>query len=385
MPIRIMHVLHSMGNGGLENGLLNLLERMDARRFEHVVCTVRGLGPRAERLPRDRVPIVALGPEGSTSRFQTPALVRTIRQFEPDIVHSRNWGAIEAVFAGRLMGRAVIHSEHGLEAEAGANEPTRRAYLRRLAFEASNRVVSVSFQLRDLHAARTGFPARRIAVIHNGVDRGRFYPDAETRRSVRRELRIDDNELCIGCVANLFAVKDHMTLLAALRRLSTQRTGWRLLLIGEGPERARLEAFIGQHPDLARRASLLGSSTRVPALLRAMDVFVLPSVAEGINNSLLEAMATGVAVIASAVGGNSEVVVDRESGLLFPPGDVDTLCNRLRSLLKDADRRRQLAQRATQRIDEQFSIQSMVHTYEQLYGNVGRSNLPVLAAGQSVR
>jgi sugar transferase (PEP-CTERM/EpsH1 system associated) len=385
MPIRIMHVLHSMGNGGLENGLLNLLERMDPRRFEHVVCTVRGLGPRAEQLPRERVPIVALGDEDSTSRFQTPALVRTIRRFEPDIVHSRNWGAIEAVFAGRLAGRAVIHSEHGLEAEAGANEPQRRAYVRRLAFEASNRVVSVSFQLRDLHADRTGFPARRIEVIHNGVDRGRFFPDAETRSRIRRELGLGETELCIGCVANLFAVKDHTTLLAAVAKLSTQPGDWRLLLIGEGPERARLESFIAERPDLGPRVSLLGSSTRVPELLRAMDVFVLPSVAEGINNSLLEAMATGVAVIASTVGGNPEVVVDGESGLLFPSGDVDALGNHLARLQTEPDRRRQLAQGAMQRIDEQFSIQSMVQAYEQLYGNVRPSGVPVLAPGQSVR
>jgi sugar transferase (PEP-CTERM/EpsH1 system associated) len=381
MPIRIMHVVNNLGKGGLENGLVNLIERMDPGRFTHVVCTVRGLGPNADRLPRERVDVVALGDAASTSRFQTPALVRNIRRFGPDIVHSRNWGAIEAVFAGRLSGRAVIHSEHGLEAEAGANEPRRRAYLRRLAFETADRVVSVSWQLRDLHAGRTGFPARKIAVIHNGVDRSRFFPDAETRRRVREELGIRDTELCIGCVANLLPVKDHTTLLEAVGSLSAQQGDWRLLLIGEGPERARLESFISQRTGLGQRVSLLGSSSRVPELLRAMDVFVLPSVAEGMNNSLLEAMASGLAVVASDIGGNPEVVIAGESGMLFPAGDARTLGRHLVQLQTDPALRLQLAQGAVQRADQQFSIHSMVQAYEQLYWSLRPAGVPVLSAG----
>jgi glycosyltransferase involved in cell wall biosynthesis len=123
----------------------------------------------------------------------------------------------------------------------------------------------------------------------------------------------------------------------------------------------------------------------VPDLLRAMDVFVLPSVAEGMNNSLLEAMASGVAVVASDVGGNPEVVVDGDSGLLFPAGDVDALGGHLARLQAEPGRRRHLAQGAMQRVDQQFSIHSMVQAYEQLYGNVRPSGVPVLAPGQSVR
>lgn len=381
MPIRIMHVVNNLGKGGLENGLVNLIERMDPGRFTHAVCTVRGLGPNEERLPRERVEVVPLGDASSRSRFQTPALVRTIRRFQPDIVHSRNWGAIEAVVAGRLAGCAVIHSEHGLEAEAGANEPKRRAYFRRLAFELADRVVSVSSQLRDLHARRTGFPARKIAVIHNGVDRSRFFPDAEARRRVREELGLDDTQLCIGCVANLLPVKDHPTLLEAVGSLSVQQGDWRLLLIGEGPERSRLESLIAQRPGLGQRVSLLGSSSRVPELLRAMDVFVLPSVAEGMNNSLLEAMASGLAVVASDVGGNPEVVVDGESGMLFPAGDARRLGNHLLQLQTNPELRLQLARGAAQRVDQQFSIHSMVQAYEQLYGSLRPAGVPLLSAG----
>jgi sugar transferase (PEP-CTERM/EpsH1 system associated) len=383
MRIRIMHVVNNLGKGGLETGLVNLVERMDPCRFEHVVCTIRGLGPNVERLPRERVQVISLPDGNLNSRVQTPALVRAIRQCRPDIVHSRNWAAIEAVMAGRLARvPAVVHSEHGYEAKASVKEPMRRVCFRRLAYQLADRVLSVSFQLRDLHATRTGFPARRITVIHNGVDRTRFFPDPQARHRVRTELGIAGSDFCIGCVANLLPVKDHMTLLESLIPMSERGGDWRLVLIGEGPERSRLEAFIEQRPAFKPRVSLLGSSGRVPELLRAMDVFVLPSVAEGICNSLLEAMATGLAVIATAVGGNPEVVVDSQSGLLFPAGDVRTLASHLLQLQTQPQLRMQLGKGAIQRVEEQFSIESMVQAYEQLYGSVRRATaVPALSAG----
>jgi sugar transferase (PEP-CTERM/EpsH1 system associated) len=383
MPIRVMHVVNNLGRGGLENGLVNLIQRMDPRRFEHVVCTIRGLGPNAGRLPIERVQVMTLAETGSRSLVQTPALVRAIRRFQPDIVHSRNWAAIEAVGAGRLVrAGAVVHSEHGFEAKASTDEPRRRICFRRLAYELADRVLAVSFQLRDLHASRTGFPARKIRVIHNGVDRERFFPDPETRNRMRGELGILESELCIGSVGNLLPVKDQMTLLKALAALTDRFGEWRLLVVGEGAEDRKLRAFVDAHPAWKHRVMFLGSSSRVSELLRAMDVFVLPSVAEGICNSLLEAMATGLPVIATAVGGNPEVVVDGESGLLFPAGDVPALVSHLSRLSAQPGLRAQLGQRAIERVRNEFSLDSMVREYEQLYlGLRPVAGVPALSAG----
>lgn len=383
MPIRVMHVVNNLGRGGLENGLVNLIQRMDPRGFEHVVCTIRGLGPNAGRLPADRVQVMTLAETGSTSVVQTPALVRAIRRFQPDVVHSRNWAAIEAVVAGRLArAGAVVHSEHGFEAKASTEEPGRRICFRRLAYELADRVLAVSFQLRDLHAARTGFSARKIGVIHNGVDRERFCPDPEARARMRGELGILESDLCIGSVGNLLPVKDQMTLLKALAALTDSFGEWRLLLVGEGAEDRKLRAFVDTHPAWRHRVTFLGSSSRVPELLRAMDVFVLPSVAEGICNSLLEAMATGLPVIATAVGGNPEVVVDGESGLLFPAGDVRALADRLTRLRAQPALRTELGLRAIERVRSEFSLDSMVRAYEQLYlGLRPVAGVPALSAG----
>lgn len=368
MPVRIMHVVDSLGRGGLENGLVNLINRLDPDCFEHIVLTMRHLGPNVDRLPSDRVRVACLGKKDPGSRFQVPALARAIGEFRPDIVHSRNWAAVEAVIAGRWHRHcALVHSEHGIVSSPNAKEPRRRSWFRRLAFELADRVLSVSYQLRDLHSARTGFPAERITVIHNGVDGRRFFPNPAARARIRQELRIGDQEFCIGCVGNLLPVKDHMTLLKALGEMTDAAGDWRLLLVGEGPERSKLEAFVDAHPGWKARVSLLGSSNRVPELLHAMDVYVLSSISEGISNSLLEAMSSGIPVVVTDTGGNPEVVADRESGLLFPVGDVHALTEHLLLLRGRNDLRQQLAERASRGVREAFSLDSMVEKYAELY------------------
>jgi glycosyltransferase involved in cell wall biosynthesis len=200
---------------------------------------------------------------------------------------------------------------------------------------------------------------------------------------MRQELGLAADEFCIGCIGNLFPVKGHLTALEGMAEFSRQCRNWRLLLIGDGPERAKLESFLAGHPEWAHRVTFLGLSHRVPELMRALDVYVLPSIAEGISNSLLEAMASGVPVVATATGGNPEVVVDGDSGLLFPVGDGARLAAHLLRLYDEAKLREDLSARARRRVNEEFSLESMVGRYARLYENLGRKTaLPVhVAAG----
>jgi sugar transferase (PEP-CTERM/EpsH1 system associated) len=369
-----MHVVDHLGKGGLENGLVNVIENLDSTRFEHVVYAIRKLGPNAERLARGGVRVICQGKQDSDSRFQIGRLAGAIREVQPDIVHSRNWAAVEAVLAARWVHSCkVVHSEHGLEAHANTSEPRRRVWFRRLAYELAHRVVSVSYQLRDLHARRTGFAAERMTVIHNGVDRRRFRPDPQARVRVRQELGLAEDEFCIGCVGNFFPVKGHITALEAMEAVAARCPKWRLLLIGEGPERSNLESFVAEHPGWSKHVSFLGSSDRVPEFLNALDVYVLPSVAEGISNSLLEAMATGLPVIATETGGNPEVVVNGDSGLLFPVGGFGLLADHLIALQSSQERRLVLAEGALKRVREEFSLDSMISKYGQLYEGLAGS------------
>lgn len=380
-PIRIMHVVDGLAQGGMENGLVNLINRLDPGRFEHVVYAVRCLGPNADRLPKDRVRVMHLGKKDSGLPLQMGALARAIREVGPDIVHSRNWGAVEAVVAGKWVGScALVHSEHGLESNASAKEPWRRICFRRLAFGLADKVLCVSHQLKDLYARRTGFAAQKITVIHNGVDSRRFRPDPQARERVRQELGISFDEFCIGSVGNLYPIKDHMTLLRAAEKLAAASENWRLLLVGEGPEISKLQAYVSAHPEWRKRVSFLGSSSRVAEMLNAMDVYVLPSINEGISNSLLEAMATGLPVVATATGGNPEVIHDEDSGRLFPVGDSGRLGEILLELQRSPDLRVRLGSQALRRVAGDFSLDSMVENYARMYQSlVSAAMAPVRA------
>jgi len=360
----------NLGRGGLQNGLVNLIRLLDAGRFEHVVCAMRALNHVEAHVFDDRVRTLCIGAEAGHARIQIPQLVRAIREVRPDVVHSRNWAAVEAVVAARLAGGyRTIHSEHGFD--GASKEPWRRAAFRRVAFELADRVMCVSHQLKEAHSKRTGFSPRKISVIHNGVDTEQFCPDAAARAHFRRELGIAENELCIGAVGNLTPVKDHYTLLEATAELARGRRNWRLILLGEGPEQPRLEAFLDRYPEWKERVRFLGIRNQVPGLLNAMDVYVLTSLIEGISNSLLEAMATGLPVVATATGGNPEVVAGQESGVLFPVGEGGQLAGHLGRLYDDPGERARLAQGGLNRIRAQFSLSSMVRNYSRLYEDLG--------------
>lgn len=371
MPIRILHVVDNMGMGGMQNGLSNLVAHLDPQRFEHVICGMRFVKEEdLQPLPAGRAQLLCLNKPAANRGIHFSAFVRMIREVQPDIVHSRNWGAIEAVFAARWTGTQTIHSEHGIDSTYALREPRRRSLLRRVAFEQANRVVSVSHQLRDLHALRTGFPSKRIAVIHNGVDRTRFFPDPSVRMRAREELRIPPDDFCLGCIGNLTPVKDHITLLKAMDQITRVHPRWRVIIGGDGPELTRLRDFADQRPEWRERVLFLGRCQNVQEILNAMDVYVLPSLSEGICNSLLEAMSVGLPAVATAAGGNTEVVVDQVSGFLFPVGDSGKLAELLIRLAGDSALRGQIGCQAVHRVKEDFSLDAMIHNYAALYGEV---------------
>ena len=318
--------------------------------------------------------VMCLRTTESSSRFQVAAIARAIRDVNPDIVHSRNWGCIETVPAARWAGSyAVVHGEHGFDSNLVGGEPRRRAWFRRAAFEMADRVLAVSYQTRALHAQQTGFPASRITVIHNGVNERLFFPDPASRARARAELGIAEGEFCIGSVANLAPVKDLMTTLRAVAELAGTIKDWRCVILGEGPERSKLEAFINEHPEWKCRVSLPGLTRRIPEMLNAMDAFVLSSVTEGICNSLLEAMATGLPVVVTNTGGNPEIVVDGQSGFLFPVGGVQQLTEKLIALRNQRDLRLELGQQAVRRMREEFSMESMAQNYDRVYNSLAPS------------
>jgi len=366
--LRVLHVVPYLAMGGTEHGILKVINGLGEDEFEHRICAVRGIDAsfanRASVTPR------AYSAASEKKGFQFPLfrLTKIMKEYQPHIVHSRNFGALEAIPAARLARVPVaIHSEHGYELETLEGLPLRRRILSRAFYGMADSVFTVTSDLKNYHTKQSGIAPKRVRVIYNGVNTERFSPRPEVVQKIRKELGIPERRVVIGSVGRLVPIKDHETLLRALDVLLRQGEDVHVLLVGAGPELAKLKEFAITTPNLFDRVTFAGSSDRVPEMLNAMDVFALPSISEGMSNTILEAMASGIPVVVTNTGGSPELIEDGKSGWLFTPRDVHTLAWQLARLSADKDLRSQFGAAARQHVLEHFSISGMMQSYHDLY------------------
>jgi sugar transferase (PEP-CTERM/EpsH1 system associated) len=363
--IRIMHVVDSLGTGGTEEGIRKVLSGLDKAVFEQTVCTVVPC-KNSETAGGARV-VSVLKPQGRRRMLVGP-FKRMFELERPDIVHSRNWGAIEAIVAARLGGvRGVVHSEHGLESSTYRGQPLRRNAIRRFSFAWTDRVFAVSRALRAYYVQQLRIAEERIGVIPNGVDTDHFRPRPESHLAATEGWRASSSTTVIGTVGRLDPVKDHYTLVNAIDLLFAMGVDVHLVIVGGGPEREALEARTQNRHSCAAKVTFVGETRNVASYLNSFDIFVLPSLAEGMSNALLEAMSSGVACVASRVGGNSELIEEGSSGLLFDVGDAKVLADRLKMLALNPQYRQNLGENARKRVEKSFSLHRMMHNYTRLY------------------
>jgi sugar transferase (PEP-CTERM/EpsH1 system associated) len=359
--IHIQHVLLSLQPGGLENGVVNVVNGLNPRRFQSSICCLKQAGEFARRIPPNRAQIHEMGLRGGNDLLLPLRLAQLFRRTKTDIVHTRNPEAFFYGFLGAKLGgvRAVIHSEHGRIFP----EKPHRKLLQRFFSRFTDRIFAVSQQLKRDLVTHIGLSAARIEVLYNGVEPNTFH--GRYRPATRRELGVRDSEIVIGSVGRLAPVKNYAILLNAVAGLGANHDV-SVVLVGEGPERPVLEA-LADRLQIRRQVRFLGHRNDVPALLDGMDIFVLPSQSEGMSNTVLEAMAAGVPVVASDAGGNTEIVRDKQDGLIFPRDDIEQLRVCLAILCDDSAYREHLGRSGYARVMQAFSIQAMIARYEELY------------------
>ena len=366
----VMHVLYSFDVGGLENGVVNLINHMPPGRFRHAVVALTQCVPSfCARVRLSDVEFISLHkPPGHGVRL-FPAFIRLCRRLRPAIVHTRNLAALEFAVPAALAGvPARVHGEHGWDtADPGG---TRRKYqlLRRAYSPFVSRYVALSGQIESYLVGRVGIAPSRVERICNGVDTVRFRP-AAAREPLAGSPFDDPDAIIVGTVGRLQTVKDQVNLVRALAIARGQgRAGarLRLLIAGDGPQRAEVEAEI-RAAGIGDVTWLAGERSDVPELMRALDVFALPSQAEGISNTILEAMASGLSVVATAVGGNAELVAEGETGALVPAQNPDAMARALLRYTEDAALRQAHGLAGRKRVEQNFSIDGMVERYAALY------------------
>ncbi len=361
-PIRVVHVVPNLSTGGMERLVVEMLKHADRQQFvPHVLC----IGQRGE-LAREAdelgISVTALEAPLRRNPRLPFKIARYLRSINADVIHTHGpyaqfYGGLAAYIAGGLP---VVHTMHGF--------PWPRTVRRRLLSRISNAltrfIVPVSHDLAKYARCELKAPAKRVRVVHNGIDSSHFDAAVVSLSAPRYSSLM---------VARLSSEKDFASLIAAVDVIRQKHHEFRLAIAGEGPQRADIERQI-DHLQLRRHIELLGNRSDIPDLLSRSETFVLSTHTEGISIALLESMACGLPVVATAVGGNPEVLADGETGFLVPPGNPEALADRLLWLINHPQEARAMGAAGRLRVEEKFNIRVMAATYERLYRHCPRRN-----------
>jgi len=367
-PVRVTYVIDKLHRAGAQVHLGQLAAGLDRRRIQaEVICLLQG-GPIAEELRARGVPVEILGldllyaPRGLAG---VARLARHLRRSGADVLHTYLVSAnVYGTLAGRLAGvPSVVTSRR----DTGFSRNWRLRLLEEWVINPRvDRVVAVSPAIADSARREHGLRADRIVTIENGVDLAALEPALELRDDTRREWGLAPEDPAVGTIGHLSPIKGHADFLHAAALVAAADRRARFFLVGDGALRPSLEA-LARTLGIADRVVFTGAREDVPRMLAMLDVFVLPSLAEGMSNALLEAMALGRPAVATAVGGNPDVVRDGATGLLVPPGQPPALAAALAELLSEPTRAIGLGAAARCWVRQELTLERMLRRYEALY------------------
>ena len=368
----VAHVVNALRIGGLENGVVNLINHMPAERYRHAVICITDYSDFSKRIAKSDVPIVALHKQPGKDPKWYYRLWRALRELRPDIIHTRNLATIEsqviAAFAG-VKGR--VHGEHGWDMYDlnGGNKKYR--LMRRMISPLVGRFIALSGELESYLTSAVHVPGSRVVRICNGVDSERFQPRLAGARlpfdGAREQL------LIVGTVGRMEPVKDPLNLVDAFSRaIGTRpemRQRLRLVMIGDGSLHSSVVQSLAAS-GLSDLVWLPGHREDIPELMAQFDLFVLPSKAEGISNTILEAMACALPVVATDVGGNSELLCAGENAILVPASDSGKMSEAILHYADDRTLMREHGECSRRLVERSFSLDAMVRSYMRVYDQV---------------
>lgn len=371
----VAHVMYRFDTGGLENGIVNLINHMPAEHYRHAVIALTEVTDFRKRIQRDDVQFISLNKAPGHGIWLFPKLYRLFRQLRPAIVHSRNLAALEVQLPAWAAGvPARIHGEHGRD--VGDLDGSNVTYQRVRRFYRP----FVSYYLalsRDLAQYLTGIirvPQNKVLQVYNGVDSVRFHPGTAEQTAAGCPFARPGHWL-VGTVGRMQTVKDQPTLAHAFIRAleidPSLKERLRLVMVGGGPLRAACQQLLDD-ASVGELVWLPGERGDIPEIMQGLDCFVLPSLAEGISNTILEAMACGLPVIATAVGGNADLVIAGKSGEIIPAADPEAMAKQIVHLANAPTLAKAMGHTGRQVIEQKFSMKAMVAAYQGTYDKLLR-------------
>ncbi|WP_163834600.1 TIGR03088 family PEP-CTERM/XrtA system glycosyltransferase [Spartinivicinus ruber] len=366
-PPLIAHLIYKLDVGGLENGLVNLINHMPEDGFRHVIICLTDFTDFATRISRQDVEIVSLHKQPGQDWRWFVRLYQVLRQLRPQIFHTRNLATVEGHWVAWLARVPVrIHGEHGWDMNDLGGINKKYQWIRRLIRPFVKFFIALSEESKNYLIDKIKVKPANVALLCNGVDTDRFSPGCN-RKSYPEPFQTP-NTFIIGSVGRLTPVKNQLCLLPVLAELIKKNSQFqiKLVIVGDGPEYAALKQQ-AQLLGISDQLWITGARQDVPQLLSGFNVFVLPSLAEGISNTVLEAMAAGKPVIATNVGGNVELVANQQTGILVNPRDQQQLQAALQCYLDDPALCCRHGNAARQLVVEKFSLTVMVQRYLEIY------------------
>lgn len=363
-PLPLAQAVYSLGVGGSERLAWQIAGALNrGGRYRCLLYAVEQGGPMAGMLEAEGIEYRTFS---RARRIDGPLIARLARRFRRDcvkVVHTHHVGQLlHAGVAARLAGAKVVHTEH----ECYSLSRKRILLLLRALSTLVHVVTGVSGPVTEFLRCRVGIPAAKLGTVSNGVDIARFQTARGLDRSV---LGCAADDVVIGCIARLEPEKGHLALLKAFSRLRSGHPHVKLLVVGEGGERSRLERT-AEALRLDGSIRFLGVREDIPQVMAACDLIALASIREGLPLVVLEAMAAGKPVVATAVGAVSEAVQDGSTGLLVPPDDAASLEIALKGLVTDGERRRMMGERALTRVRSRYSFDRSAEAYRTIYDRV---------------
>jgi len=374
-PPLIVHIIHRLDVGGLENGLVNLINNLPLNKYNHAIICLTKSSDFRKRIYRSDVTIFELHKQDGKDFGYYFRLWKLLRKLRPMLVHTRNLSSLESSVVATFARVPIrIHGEHGRDIYDlhGANR--KYQYLRRLCSPFVHKFIVMSRDLEQWMEKVVGIDSGKIVQIYNGVDSIRFRPRKDLAHDPENfpSAFVKPNSFIIGTVGRLDLVKDQLTLVKAFAQLlhnfPEQTDNCRLVILGDGPMRNEIEEYLLNIDFRIReKVWLAGSRDDVPEILSQFDLFVLPSLGEGISNTILEAMACGLPVLATRVGGNEELVQDNFTGKLVEAADPSVLEREIKNYLEHRDRGRTQGKQGRKRVEEHFAITTMAQHYQEVY------------------
>lgn len=383
---RVMQLVLSLSPGGTERLVIEIVRALSPR-IDSIVCCLDEPGAWASELAALQVPVVSLARTPGFHPRLAMRLARILKDRDVDVLHCHHYSPyVYGLLASILKpGVQLVFTEHGRLSDAGPS--LKRRLINPLLSRWPGRLCAVSADLKQ-HMVAEGFPARRLSVLYNGIDPGER-PTALHRHAARAALGLPDDALVVGTVGRLDPVKNLKLLLQAQAILLSRQANARVVIIGDGTERAALEAKAAEL-GIGGAVCFAGYRQDVRVLMPAFDIYVNCSTYEGVSLTILEAMASTLPVVATPVGGNPEVVVDQETGVLVQ-GRARLLADAISSLAIDPRRRRVMGDAGRWRVKRHFSMARMVEQYANAYLGerhtdtaMAPANAPIAAETMSV-